>query len=85
MCACEGWVGGWPACDRGRRVSSRRRRPPPSSVVRCWVGVVNSYWLASAATAWVGELGLTQPAEVTRPSMLLTELGLRPATIGVRR
>ena len=56
-----------------------------SSVVRCWVGVVNSYWLASAATAWVGELGLTQPAEVTRPSMLLTELGLRPATIGGRR
>jgi hypothetical protein len=69
--------------------------PPPRapSVFRCrcsGVGVrvgVRSVsgrccQLASAATAWVGELGLTQPAEVTRPSMLLTALGLRPATVG---
>ena len=96
MCACEGWVGGGgrhavaagaSAQDAAAAAAAEGAIGVQVSVFRCRCSGVRSVsgrccQLASAATAWVGELGLTQPAEVTRPSMLLTALGLRPATVG---
>jgi len=95
MCACEGWVGGGgrhavaagaSAQDAAAAAAAEGAIGVQVSVFRCRCSGVRSVsgrccQLASAATAWVGELGLTQPAEVTRPSMLLTALGLRPATV----
>ena len=87
----------WPACGHARPASARDAAGPsspppcrPAALCRPVLGVPalsrgRPLCCQLAATAWVGALGLTQSAEVTRPSMLLTALGLRPATIGVGR
>ena len=88
---CEGgWVRGW-GCGGQRPLETPPRLKtalPPCRPVPPVLGVPalsrgRQLCCQLAATAWVGALGLTQSAEVTRPSMLLTALGLRPATIGV--
>ena len=61
-----------------RRVRSLATQRAP--FVRSLLVAVGRSQLESAATAWVGALGLTQVLEVTRPSMDFTALGLRPAT-----